>query len=385
MTSSYIAQCYDLIYHIGTEEVLSDRQFGRVLRCLHEYVHEGIDPDYDRYVFSVREWRVLLKVVTRSQALLQEQVPDARQLRRRGAPYGNRNACKPLPAEASVGLSGELELELLQGQVADLQAQVAELTQAVGYWRDRAAFGRQATAETNQKQIGNKSKTIQNKPETNQKQFKTNDHVLNYDDHDHLFKNLKYDDHDHDHEGKILEKLINTAAKLKIFVYEPQMIAQKILNTGINRDWLLTQDYDFLEFVAYWLKNHYKYSKLDAENTRNLFCSPRIWNACKQVYPAWREKQEEKALTKQTKAIQENYPTTCPQCGGPMQKEKCPQCGGFFSYNDAKKTYSFEQGLPFTDVTYEHKTIWESLLDLKTPQTTVSTDHTATHAAPNSA
>jgi hypothetical protein len=43
--SSYIVQVYTLLYEEGKD--LSNRQYGRLLRCTHEYLHTGIEPNLE--------------------------------------------------------------------------------------------------------------------------------------------------------------------------------------------------------------------------------------------------------------------------------------------------------------------------------------------------
>jgi hypothetical protein len=156
----------------------------------------------------------------------------------------------------------------------------------------------------------------------------------------------------HDHETKILKKIEIASKKLGISIEKPELIAKKFLTSGIRSDWLFFQNYNFLDFVVFWLKNHEKYSKKDSKDMRNLFISAVNWDEIRQKYPKWREKQELAALKKQKKAIRENYPEHCPCCSATMQGEKCPSCGGFFTFDEATMTHIFNQNLPFTDIAH---------------------------------
>jgi hypothetical protein len=62
--SSYIAQVYTLLYEEGKD--LSNRQYGRLLRYVHDYVHKGVVPNFNDPMllrFSKIELKVLVKVM----------------------------------------------------------------------------------------------------------------------------------------------------------------------------------------------------------------------------------------------------------------------------------------------------------------------------------
>jgi hypothetical protein len=314
MTNSAIVQFYDMLYTVGAD--LSDRQYGRILRFVHDYVHEGVDPDFDEKVFSRAEMKTLLKLITMGKS--SEQSPEEDQKPRgRGAPPGNKNAQKTIPETIEIN------------------------------------------SESNQNNSGINSKTNQFNSENNS-ESNLHDHsfILNTnDDHDHennsKTNQFNSESNLHDHETKILKKIEIASQKLGISIEKPELIAKKFLNSGIRSDWLFFQNYNFLDFVVFWLKDHKKYAKKPSEDMRNLFISAVNWDEIRQEYPEWREKQEQKDLKMQKKTIREHYPEHCPNCFATMQVDKCPSCGGFFTFDEATMTHSFNQNLPFTDITHQ--------------------------------
>jgi hypothetical protein len=272
-------------------EQLTDRQYGRIVQYVHDYVHYGVALDFDNESlrFSKLELKVLVQVMSRCCKLEEESSPEVAfpedKKRRRGAQPDNRNACK-------------------------------------------------TNLETNK----NESET---NPETNQNESENESH-----DHDHSL-------HLHDHVIKMLEKIKIASEKLGISIENPHPIAEKFLVSGIKSDWFFSQHYDFLNFVVFWLKNHKKYSKKSSEDLRNLFISAVSWQELHQKYPEWREKQELEAAKNEKKALRENYPAVCPHCFAKMQGNTCPSCGGFYTFDEANMKHIFNQNLPFTDITHK--------------------------------
>jgi hypothetical protein len=216
-------------------------------------------------------------------------------------------------------------------------------------------------------QPGNKNagkkylETIENESETNQNESENESENESHDHSLHL--------HLHDHVMKMLEKIKIASEKLGISIENPHPIAEKFLASGIKADWLFSQNYDFLDFVVFWLKTHKKYSKKSSNEQRNLFISAVSWDELRQKYPEWREKQEKKqkneSLKAEKKAIRENYPTTCPHCAAAIENGKCWNCRGYFTYDEANQKFIFNNGLEFDAVTYQIAQFWEEKTNQK--------------------
>jgi hypothetical protein len=336
--SNVIAQFTDTLYSVSSD--LSERQFGHImlyiLKHIHDYMYEGLEPTYDDIEgFTKKELKSLLKVMRVMELCKssEQQVSEEQKPRGRGAPLGNTNRTKG-KGDKVIPETNQINSQSIHNQFNSIEF----------------------NSEIN-------SETIEFNSEFNSQ---SNDH-----DHDHSF-HLNTND-DHDHEVKMLEKIEIASKKLGISIEKPQLIAKKFLTYGIKSEWLFFQKYDFLDFVVFWLKDHPNYSKKDAADMRNLFISAVKWAEIRQKYPEWREKQEQKDLKKQKKAIRENYPEYCPHCSARMQGEKCPSCGGFFTFDESTMKHVFNQNLPFIDISHQ----FLRRLDEKQKQKTATAVNTA--------
>jgi hypothetical protein len=117
-----------------------------------------------------------------------------------------------------------------------------------------------------------------------------------------------------------------------------QNIFSKIIEAGIDRDWLEGK-FSFVQFSEEYINTEYP-DKEPPELKRILIKAVTTpWDNLRQEYPAWREKKQQQAEAAENKRrierARDSPPQKC-QCGGNLESRGgylvCDSCNGFYSF-----------------------------------------------------